>query len=104
MAKRIKRFYFNGAEVILNPNGSDEIWIKDQRDLMIALRISNGPHGLGLQLRPPIGKAPLTVSGNVDDRDWTPKHCGDFAHLEVTQYSQNVESLAFKRKYLRGTL
>lgn len=105
MRAKSKHFLFNnGARVILNPNGApNTIWIQDERGHSISIQPSVGPHGMGLQVTHAVGTAPLTVGGNLNG-SYEPRHCGDFAHLEITQYGHDEAAQNFKRRYARGKI
>lgn len=82
-----------GVDVILFPNGQNEIWLKSA-DGTLGFRIvaGNGPAGLGLQISTFIGTPPVTVRtddpGSVDSK-----------YVDLCQYRQDDESLAFKAWY-----
>lgn len=102
---RGKHFQFSGgAQVTLNPNGQpNAIWLKDERGHGIEIQTSVGPYGFGLHLRSFVGTMPLTVGGNLADGA-QPKRCGDFTHLEITQYGGDDASQSYKVKYAKGNL
>lgn len=89
-----------GASVKLWPNGTNAIWIQDERGHGVEITAGAGPAGFGLHIRSFVGGAPITVAGNLADSHLTTAKGGDYKYLDLCQYNGDEKSQAFKAWYL----
>lgn len=89
---------FKGCEVLLFPNGENEIWIRSQdRRRSFKITAGDGPAGLMIQVdRHALAGGSLSVSGNLDDGKWTPSGLTDYASVAICQYRPDDWSQQFK--------
>jgi len=90
---------FNGAQVILWPNGQPEIWIRSaDGNRAIKITARDGNAGLGLTISRFACSEPLTATGNLH-HDSAVANQQDFEEITVCQYRTDEQSQAFKRWY-----
>ncbi len=80
------------------PNGSGEIWVKDNAGYGFALTLSAGPAGVGATMRKFTGAPPVTLSGNQSpNMDTLPT--ADMFEVSATVYRCDEYSQAHKAWY-----
>lgn len=86
--------YFEGCELRLFPNGQKEIWIKGKQGGM-CITASEGPMGLGIEVKPFLGNGPITIH----HLSMTQEHTRgvDTKHVSLTLYHSDEKSQAFKQ-------
>jgi hypothetical protein len=83
-----------GVHVTLWPNGVGEIWLQTGDGLGVALRASDGPHGLGLQIRAFSGTPRLTIGHGEAD--------ADTFYREIVQFRTTPTAQAARMRLTRG--
>lgn len=83
---------YASAEVTLFPNGSREIWVEDARGLGFSIRVSSGPHGIGIEVTRFIATPDLVetfaTDGSISARSF-----------HVTQYATDEASQLYRQWY-----
>lgn len=91
---------FDGAQVILWPNGYPVIWIKDNTGRTYEIGASRGPHGFALRVHPLGVRAHADISGNLSEgRQLAGFHVRDACHVEICQYDDTESAQAHRRWY-----
>jgi hypothetical protein len=109
--KRSKTFEIGGAQVVLYPNGEEEIWVIPPANISwvdagkygIKLRPRGlGKVGFGLEIARMAFRRPITTVGvGEDGNPYPPKGevAPDLWHLELVQYDTTPEASEFRAWY-----
>ena len=89
---------FPSVRCTVAPNGSDELWVKDNAGYGFSLRLSAGNAGVGTTIRKFAGAPAVTVTGN-DWPDANPIQQVDAVEVSTCVYRNDAYAQAHKAWY-----